>query len=505
MNIPKLYILLLSLSFICMQLHAQQKTQIELSSHNISKQGDSLHICLMIQAKHVQLASDQSLRIDLNLGNADKHQVLPAIVYTGNKRYKYNYRSKLLSGQLQLAERSVYKTIRGVNKNTTYYVDYDLTIPYEAWMDNASIQQAHFLHDCCTESLLNSLTLIGDIDIKTNPKLLANNEQKELFAAWTPDTSLCARMVSILAAPREAIKERSSVIEVQIDYPKGVYKVVPLYGKNTSKLVDVHTFMESVMNNELITLKHIQIVGYASPEGSYKSNEILATNRSNAFKQYIIGRYKLSNLLIDANSVAEDWDGLVRLLNQKPFAYSQESLELINTYGIFQGREKKLMDLSGGVPYRKMLKELFPQLRRIELKAIYEVANVSANKASEQLYTRPELLSLDEIYSVANTNTQGTQRHQLVYEIAAKIYPNNALANNNAVAACLMNGDTDSALIYLNKLGNNPIGYINRGVYHYMLGDVQQAEHYLQMALQLEDHRKQAQINLALLKNTKHR
>ena len=47
-------------------------------------------------------------------------------------------------------------------------------------------------------------------------------------------------------------------------------------------------------------------------------------------------------------------------------------LDIIRTCGVFSGREKRLMDLDGGTPYRDMLHRYFPLLRRIEVKVIHE-------------------------------------------------------------------------------------------------------------------------------------
>lgn len=501
MNKSKLYILLTLTILHCVSLQAQQKAQISLDSHTISRQGDKLNIAFTIQAKDIQLHSDQSLRLELSLEDDDKYLVLPCVIYTGNKRYKYDRRGELLSGQPQFEKGTVYKTIRGIDKNTAYVVDYTLSILYESWMDHASIHAVQLFHDCCNESPLITQVLLADLNLQNEiPQTAVTPPAPRAVVVWNPDPAVYRKMASMLTAPSEAVKERSSAIEVQIDYPQGIYKVLPSFGKNTQQLAKVHTFMGSVMDNELITLNHMLITGYASPEGTYQSNEILARNRSVGFKQYMIGRYKLNDFPIDTESVAEDWEGLIRLLNDKNTDYTADVLAVIYSYSIFEGREKKLMELQGGIPYRDMLKNLFPLLRRIELEASYSVSPISDEKARELVYTRPNLLSLEEIYRVAENYTPGTPDYKKVYEIAAKTYPNDAIANNNAAAACLISGDAKGALPYLNKLGNNRIGHINRGVYYYMLGDMQQAQQYLHMALESEDTRQKAEESLLLLK-----
>ncbi|RHJ88798.1 hypothetical protein DW095_14665, partial [Bacteroides sp. AM07-16] len=81
---------------------------------------------------------------------------------------------------------------------------------------------------------------------------------------------------------------------------------------------------------------------------------------------------------------------------------------IIDNYGIFEGRERYLMELDGGAPYKELLRDYFPKLRRIELMVAYEVRNVTDREASQLLYTHPELLSLEEIMSVSHFYRPGT-------------------------------------------------------------------------------------------------
>ena len=50
-----------------------------------------------------------------------------------------------------------------------------------------------------------------------------------------------------------------------------------------------------------------------------------------------------------------------------------EIVHTILNVGVYEGREKMLMLLSGGRSYRWMERELFPELRRIECQVDYTV------------------------------------------------------------------------------------------------------------------------------------
>ena len=131
--------------------------------------------------------------------------------------------------------------------------------------------------------------------------------------------------------------------------------------------------LNPLFTDETTRIHRIRIRGYASPDGDYRNNEQLAANRSRLFSEYVCDAYDIPYHLFDVTSVTEDWDGLVYLLNRTQPAYSREALDLIHRYGIFSGREKHLMELQGGAPYKDMLRRLFPKLRRIEVVVEYEI------------------------------------------------------------------------------------------------------------------------------------
>lgn len=85
-------------------------------------------------------------------------------------------------------------------------------------------------------------------------------------------------------------------------------------------------------------------------------------------------RYGLpSSLIVSVNGMGEDWDGLRSAVEESDMPEKAEILSIIDGYGIFEGRELQLLNMRGGQPYRRMLRELFPPLRRVEVKLDYMV------------------------------------------------------------------------------------------------------------------------------------
>lgn len=145
-------------------------------------------------------------------------------------------------------------------------------------------------------------------------------------------------------------------------------------------------------------------------------------------------------------------------------------------------REWTVKTIDNRVPYQYMLKHIYPTLRRIELDVDYVVSNFSDTDARELIFTRPELLSLNEIFRVARLYEEGSETYNRVYRVATEQFPKNVIANNNMAAALLRAGDAAAAYPYLQNIVNDPRAYVNIGVYYYIAGDPDRAAEYFAKA-----------------------
>lgn len=84
-------------------------------------------------------------------------------------------------------------------------------------------------------------------------------------------------------------------------------------------------------------------------------------------------------------------------------------------------------------------------------KVNYYIKNFSVDEAREVIKTRPQNLSLNEMFLVANSYPTGSQEFMDVFETAARMYPESGIATINAATAALSRHDLTSAERYLNK------------------------------------------------------
>lgn len=212
----------------------------------------------------------------------------------------------------------------------------------------------------------------------------------------------------------------------------------------------------------------------------------MSEGRALSLLNYLRNRYsELPRELYHIYFGGEDWDGLVKLVKASDMPDKEPVLAIIEHVGILEGRERRLMDLYGGVPYRYMLREMFPSLRRVLCRVNYAVKNFDVEEAKEVIKTRPQNLSLNEMYTVANTYEPGTQEFNDIFETAVRLYPNDPTAQVNAAVAALGRGDTVSAARYLGKVNAKmriPEYDNAKGVLEMLRGEYDRAESYLQAA-----------------------
>lgn len=433
---------------------------------------DKLHIGFTVHATELEIRRNDQLKLEFAVESGNRRLRLPAVVYSGKQRYRFERRRNHLSDTYRIEPYYVY---RGVDKNRTYALEYRLSIPYYAWMEHASVTYQEYRH-CCS----------GDVPAKYG--VLAADLSAASAAAvpkiWTPDSALLPALVMFIEPQVEEVKARASELLLYVGFPVNVTEVRPGFGDNHRELARADSLISALRLNALTTITAVSIRGYASPEGGYATNERLARGRSEQFKRYLAGRHPDSDRISNARIswVAEDWDGLGRLIEANAtISRKDEILAIVYNDNILpDDKYRMLQNIEWwSHNYRTVvLREMFPKLRRIVLRVDYTISALTDSQARELLYTDPGMLSLDEIFRVARHYDPGTRQYREAYETAARLYPDDIVANNNAAAAVLRDGDAEAAKVYLDKIGDRPEALVNRGVYHYVKGDLERALEY---------------------------
>lgn len=370
MKTSKSYIYIFRLSVAAVIFTVQAAAQdIRIVPQAITVENDSLRLNMLFDLRGVEVNSLTALTFTPQLSYRQQTVSLPAVVVTGKRRYRYEQREQGLASGRHTTSPPPFRIIREGEKNNGKQIDYRATLPYAAWMQHASLLLRQEIKDCCDLRLLAVDTLTRRLGVGATPQPPA--PPKKVAAAPPP------KAVPAKEEPKPqpvVVAQRPQKVEsaiLYIDYPLNKYEVYPDFRNNRKELDKIDRILAPLLADSRSTIERIRIRGYASPDGPYRHNEILSYNRSNQFMGYLRDTYRLSKSLFEVSSVAEDWEGLVDLLNQEMPPYRWEVIGIIRQYGILDGREKRLMDLRGGSPYKDMLRRLFPRLRRIEVYVEY--------------------------------------------------------------------------------------------------------------------------------------
>ncbi len=407
--------------------------------NELAQRGDSLYVDMAVTTEGRNVPSRMSADFTPVLVSGERSLALPAVSLMGRNSYRNHRRALAL---MSAKERGAYE------KSAPYYVvpdykgdsrmDYRLALPYEAWMSSAQLTLQRIDCGCGKSSVTDVRLLAGKVSL----------EEVIVIERYRIEPHL-----AYIRPEAEAVKSRAEQGESFLDFAVGKTAVNPEFGRNAAELEKIRRMIDLVQDDKDLTIKRIVIVGYASPEGSLAMNERLSEGRAKALRDYLQSRYPaILGSLYSIRFGGENWDDLVKAVQTSDMPDKQAVLDIIDRYSIIGGREAKLMALKGGTPWRYMLREMFPSLRKVTVTVDYDVRNFDAEEAKAVVKTRPQNLSLNELYLVANTYEPGSEDFNSLFETAVRLYPESVTATVNAAVAALERRDFVGAERYLRSV-----------------------------------------------------
>jgi outer membrane protein OmpA-like peptidoglycan-associated protein len=280
----------------------------------------------------------------------------------------------------------------------------------------------------------------------------------------------------------EPVKVRDESGSAFIEYQVGRHNIVNNFRNNAAELATIDGMVSRVKNDVDATITGITLVGNASPEGSYSSNQALSDRRAQALKDYIVKGHAIPASSIVASGAGEDWNTLGELVRESNIEGKNALLNVVTGTSDFDARDREMMAASSE-GYNAIKSEMYPKLRRTDYKLDYEVAPISIERGKEVMRTNPRNLSLNELFMIAETYPTGSDEFREVMEIAARTYPDSDVANSNVAAAYLQKGDLAAAATFLGKVKNHDANWNNNmGMLSFLQGDATKAAEYFRAA-----------------------
>ena len=446
---------------------------ISISDVTLWQQGNSMYVGLKFDMSQLTIGSERSLTLIPLLTDGEHNVALQDIIINGKRRQKAYLRG------LAIEKEAPNAIIIPYDKREVW--NYTQVIPYQPWMANASLQLVENLCGCGNYQEMTAQELISN-DVSTEAKRLS---------AMSP-------VVAYIQPAAEVVKLRSEQYEAHLDFPVNKSVILPDFMNNKNELTNIHSMFDKIQNDKNLTVTGISIEGFASPEGPLAFNEQLSQKRAEALKNYLSTNEKVPAKMYKVTFGGENWDGLVKALEASSMQNKNTFLDIIKNTTDDVKRKQEIMKVDGGAPYKMMLKEIYPGLRKVNCKIDYTVVNFDLEQAKIVIKTNPKYLSLNEMYVVANSYPKGSKDFVDVFDVAVRLYPNDPVANLNAAAVALTKKDLNTALKLMNKASSTTAEYINNvGVYEFLNGNIDRATAAFTQAAQMGNSA--AQQNLAQL------
>ena len=405
---------------------------VSVENFNMNRNGKYLTVTMDIDLSELDVNSNRAVLLTPRLVNGTDSIDLTSIGIYGHRRYYYYIRNGIstISGETE-------KSFKASNKPEQ--LEYDNHIPYENWMDGATLKFHRSDWGCCQEILAEYDGLLG--------------RHREAFF---PEL--------VFVQPKaEIMKSRSLSGSAYIDFPVDQTVIYPDYRRNTAELGKIQATIDSVRNDKDVTITSVWLKGFASPESPYKHNTELAIGRTAALKKHIGQLYHFADSVIRTAYEPEDWDGLRRAVEESNISHRTEILALIDSDMEADAKEWKIKK-TYPEEYRFMLQNFYPALRHTDYRIDYNIRTFSeAEEIRRIMAEHPQKLSLNEFYLVAGQYEPGTDEFTEVFDTAVRMFPSDEVANLNAANAAIRQDNFAAARRYLDKAGTSAEAFYARG------------------------------------------
>ena len=272
------------------------------------------------------------------------------------------------------------------------------------------------------------------------------------------------------------VSEKGFSAQVNFERGKSVVKPSELKEKD---IADFTVWLAAAQSNPKITIKSINLIGYASPEGEVGSNDSLSNERASAAKASVLGiakQVKNVKCQTDIYSLAgrgEDYDGFKKELEKSTMNNDEKQL-IIRVLEMHKDpitRETEMRNM--GKTFAFLENNVFTKLRRTEIIVTYDKLGYSDQELQKLSVSTPDSLNLEELLYTA-TLTNDLNEKLRVYKIAKKNFPNDYRTSNNVGAILYMQNKLTEAKAEFeqaNGLQDNAISKNNLGAVAGVSGD----------------------------------
>lgn len=433
---------------------------VRISDIEMERSGNHLNVGMTLDMSDLHVRSNRSLQITPIVTNGNEIYQLPAVVIDGRRRSIVHKREEMEF----VDPTNTY--IRRYNR-TEQATEYDVQVPYEAWMDNSELILREEWTSCHDAALSEELIAIAEI-----------SQPQSQPSTTTPTSSISTlpRMAYAIPTTSDATQSEQSSIDILFAVNKSNINASFMDNKE-----QIDELRKALANSS--DIKEIHLTGYASPEGPYEFNKALAARRAESVKKYLANNNLGATTDVIEHSYPANWDEVKRLLNDTYIENWQGITAIIDDTSISAADKNSAIRKKYPVEYEFMLRSWYPKLRMTDITINHKKRDLSVNEAKRILQNNPSQLSLEDIYMIALTYEKGSKEWDEIILLAVENYPQSPEARVNAANVAMANGDYAKAAQYLQGLPTNMPEAINsRGILAMSQGNYAEALNLFEQA-----------------------
>ena len=182
------------------------------------------------------------------------------------------------------------------------------------------------------------------------------------------------------AAPVMPGSNETTTVSARIHYPVNVSESITSFSQNARAMQILST-----LDKENFNVSKILIKGWASPESSVSYNQGLSQRRANDVKNIIARQYNFPESIYEVQGMGESWDEVIDYIrtttNSTVADVRDQLLDIISKYSNLDAREAAIKAVKGGVPYRTILNEAYPDARYADCEVIFTYTSITDDDA----------------------------------------------------------------------------------------------------------------------------
>ncbi len=435
--------------------------QVLVSDVSAARDSVNFFLTMKVNIDYLELPSNRFVTLCPLLVNGNDSLELPGIRINGRRQHI------MFKRHMPKDAEDFYYTTLQRRKRVEQVVDYTVKVPYQAWMKQSELRMQGDLCGCAGKQAEHFDDPLKVFNLQPDPWVLS-------LAYVTPKAE-----PKVLSETRRAF----------IDFPVNKTYINPDYRNNRKELAKIDEVINTIKADTNVTITGMKIHGFASPEGGYANNARLAQKRAEAQKEYVSRLHDFPEEMWTVESTPEDWAGFREELQKVEVISSDLKAKItaiIDDPSFTPDQKKqKIRSLEGGSrAWTYMVRNVCPALRHADYTVTYTVRVFNVEEAKEILKTKPQQLSLQEFFLVAQLYEPGSVEYNNVFETAVHMFPANEVANLNAANIALSENNLPRAARYLEKAGNSAESQYARAVLALMEHRPLDAEPLLKIAAQ---------------------